>query len=575
VYALRDDTVETVTGMALEAGTGMPVAGARIEAWTAPGRRPVGFAQTDGRGRFSLTLPASEYTLRATHRVRSGKSPVPIDLTRGEQSDVRLQLTPASRLSFRVREAGAGLIPSKLTFVGLVDTPDPDFGHRSQMPGARNVYFSRTGEGELELPPGRYQVTVSRGIEYSIQQIELKLEPGDQKALEATLVHEVDTGGYLAADLHQHTLHSYDAWVQLEDVVTANLAEGVEVVAATDVDHVTDFLPLLQGLELESRIKILAGQEIRIPEVGSFIVCPVEPDPSLPGNGALQAGSLEPGALLEALRGQGPARIVQVNHPREGQEGYFDLLQLDPHTAVPGDPRFSFGFNTLEVFNGKRMKHGSQVLRDWFLLLNKGYVFTATGGSDSRSIVTQERGYPRTYLGIYSDSPGRVSDQEVVSVVRDRHDAVVTNGPFLRVTANGFGRIGSLVPITPATSGEGGEVRLEVEVQAPGWIRIDEIEIIANGEVVRRLPASSPDGVVKFHETLTLRPTRDTWYVVVARGSKGLEPVVPRYKGTTVTPFGFTNPIWIDVDGDRAFRPLFPRDTRELGYIELPLEQAE
>lgn len=579
LYPLRGDVVEKVTGQVLETGTRAPVMGAKIEARSASGGKPMGFAVSDATGHFTLELPASEYKLVATHRARGAREAVEVDLTSGKAQDVTLQLTPAARLLFRIDELRAdgtagGPMPAKLTFEGLNGTPDPEFGHKAHLPGALNVWFSASGQGEIELPPGTYRVTASRGIEYAIRSQEFTLEAGREQIFAVGLAREVDTGGYLSADFNQHSLNSSNSWVRMEDFITANLAEGVEIVAATDLDYVSDFLPLLQSMGIESRIKVLSGQEISTRNYGGLVVFPMEPRPELPGNGAFLAKDRSPKEIFESLSKEGEARVIQVNQPREGEEGYFNLMQLDPQTAVPVDPRFSFGFNTVEVFSGKRMKDASVVLRDWFLFLNKGYAFTATGNSDSRTLVTQERGYPRNYLGIYSDNPGRVSDSAVVTAVRDTRDVVVTNGPFIRANINGLGRIGSLITVKEEAPGKPPVVRLEVEVQSAGWIPVDELEVVANGEVVRRIPLEKTNNVLKYQGTIELFPTRDTWYVVIARGSVGMEPVVPRYKGTTITPFGFTNPIWVDVDGDGNYQPLFPRDKSESGYVEVPRERV-
>jgi len=572
-YQLRKDTIVPVKGQTVDVLSRDPVGEAQVEAWDEAGK-PVGFALSNTRGAFSMDLPPGKYVLRVTHRERASRQPIRVDLTRGPVQNVVLELTPPSWLNFVVTEVGGGPIPAKLTFEGLGDTPDPIFGRKSDTPGARNVWYTRTGEGEVAVPPGRYRVTASRGIEYDLRQSELVLAAGDRRWWEPALTREVDTGGYLSADLNQHSSNSSSSWVSSESVITANLAEGVEIVAMTDLDYVSDFLPQLQQLGLESRLKILSGQEILTREFGSVSTFPVEPDPSKPGNGAFLGDFQEAKEFFTRLKADGEARVIQINHPREGQEGYFNLNGLDPHLAMARDPHFNFGFNTLEVFNGKRSKNGALSLRDWFNLLNRGYVFTATGNSDSRMVVTQERGYPRNYLGIYSDNPGRISDQAVVSAVRDRHDVIVTNGPFIRAEVNGRGRIGTQVTVASTTPGIP-NVQLAIEVQAPQWMRVEEIEIVANGTVIQRLAAQTPDDVIKFRDTISLRANRDTWYVVIARGSQGMEPVVPRYKGTTITPFGFTNPIWVDVDGDGRFTALFPRDQRAQGYIELPPERVD
>ena len=54
----------------------------------------------------------------------------------------------------------------------------------------------------------------------------------------------------------------------------------------------------------------------------------------------------------------------------------------------------------------------------------------------------------------------------------------------------------------------------------------------------------------------TLTPRVDTWYVVVVRGNRSLAPVVPKLGDRDVLPFAFTNPIWVDVDGDGKFTPV-------------------
>ena len=51
----------------------------------------------------------------------------------------------------------------------------------------------------------------------------------------------------------------------------------------------------------------------------------------------------------------------------------------------------------------------------------------------------------------------------------------------------------------------------------------------------------------------TLRPKVDTWYVVVVRGNRSLDPVVPKLGDRDVFPLAFSNPIWVDVDGDGKF----------------------
>ncbi len=567
----RGDVAARVTGRALEMGSGAPVAGTRIEARSALNDRPAGIAITDTQGRFTLTLPPSEYLLSASHRARGvAVAHVPVDLTRGTPAPVTIELTPPSTLMFRVEEAGKGPIPCKLTFRGVDGTPDPDFGHPSHAPGSMNVYYSATGQGSLELPPGRYQVTVSRGIEYGIRTEVLTLPAGEEQVLAVTLVREVDTSGYLAADFNQLSRHSSNAWVEPDALILANLAEGVEIIAITDIEHVTDLEPLVVSMGFDDRIKVFPGQQMVSPVFGSINVFPMVADPS-GVRAVFDAHGKMPRDIFDALSQGNPDSVFQINQPREGDEGYFNLLRLDPQTGEPEDPAFSFGFHAIEVFSGKRMKNASVVLRDWFLLLNRGYAFTATGNSNSRRITTQERGYPRNYIGVDAEDLSGVTAEALATAVRDSRNVVVTNGPFIRLVANDVGRIGSMVPALPDEQ-DGPKVSLALSVDAPGWIDIDEIEIVANGEVIRRLQVPPSDKRPRFQDVIEEHPESDTWYVVIVRGYDSLEPVVTRYKGTTITPFAFTNPIWVDVDGDGAFTPRYPARPPAPDYRGRPIE---
>ncbi len=568
--AARGDLVTRLTGRTVEMESGTPVEGTRIEARFARNDRPAGIALSDAQGVFSLTLPPAVYRLSAWHRARGVVlDGLTVDLTRGPLKPVTIELTPPSTLLFRVEAGGEGVIPCRLTFEGLDGTPDPDFGHPSNAPGSMNVYYSATGKGRILLPPGRYRVTVSHGPEYSVRQEVLTLPAGQEQLLAVMLEREVDTSGYLAADFNQLSRYSTNAWVEPEALLVADLAEGVELVAVTDIGHVTDLQPLVEARGWTHRLHLFPGQQLVSDTFGSINAFPVPPPAGGEWN-VLDARGMTPAEVMGAFQGSPVSPILQVNQPREGQEGYFNLLRLDAQTGEPESPDFSFAFDAIEVFSGKRMKNASRVLRDWFLLLNRGYVYTALGNSVSRRITTQERGYPRNYVGLDTDDPAEVTAGDLVEALRYRREIVVTNGPFIRLRANGVGRIGSMVPARP--DGPAGEPRvvLEIAVDAPAWVDVDEVEVVANGTVLRRLQVPASDRHPRFQDVVEDSPKQDTWYVVIVRGYDSLEPVVTRYKGTTITPFAFTNPIWVDVDGDGRFTPKYPVEAPAADYQGSP-----
>ena len=75
----------------------------------------------------------------------------------------------------------------------------------------------------------------------------------------------------------------------------------------------------------------------------------------------------------------------------------------------------------------------------------------------------------------------------------------------------------------------------------------------ASGKADVGVPETSR--VDKGTQTFTVTPKGDAWYVVVARGNRALAPVIPNLGEREVLPLAFSNPIWIDADGDGKFTP--------------------
>src|SRR4029078_401403 len=97
---------------------------------------------------------------------------------------------------------------------------------------------------------------------------------------------------------------------------------------------------------------------------------------------------VDPAGIFAAVRAAAPGAVIQVNHPRMGDIGYFNDASLDlVHAAAK--PGFSFEFDTIEVHNGFEHENRAAVeqnLSDWFSLLDLGRHYTAVGNSDSHEL---------------------------------------------------------------------------------------------------------------------------------------------------------------------------------------------
>jgi hypothetical protein len=192
-----------------------------------------------------------------------------------------------------------------------------------------------------------------------------------------------------------------------------------------------------------------------------------------------------------------------------------------------------------------------------------------------------EAGCPRTYVESSTDEPGMVDPREVTQSVKEFR-AMPTYGPFIEMLADGRYGVGS----TFSAKETGGRFDLSFTIQSASWIHLKRVELYENGRLIQAF-AIDPDksDVLKLSQTVTLTPKKDSWYVLVAMGDQDLSPVFQTVElpyieldaiiedalralnnencaglfgaplvfpnKYPVFPYGFTNPIWVDVDGDK------------------------
>jgi hypothetical protein len=239
---------------------------------------------------------------------------------------------------------------------------------------------------------------------------------------------------------------------------------------------------------------------------------------------------------------------VQVNHPRMPGIGYFNRMELDPATGVAAGEGFSFDFDTIELMNGFELKDTKRFegnLKEWFLLLNLGRRYTAVGNSDSHRLAFQWAGWPRTYVRVVDDRPAAASAGEVARALLAGR-AIVSNGPFVQALVDGMAGPGETL------RAEHGTVTLQVSVRAPRWMDVRRAEAHVNGKLVAFTNRTTAgDSVIRIQWEKVLHLDKDSWIVVTARGDRPLDVVLP---GSGAKPYAFTNPIFVDIDGDGTFR---------------------
>jgi hypothetical protein len=253
----------------------------------------------------------------------------------------------------------------------------------------------------------------------------------------------------------------------------------------------------------------------------------------------------------------------------------------------------------------------------WMNLLNQGISSTAIADTDTHTVRNLDSAGARTWTPSSTDDPASLVPAEIGQAVKTQR-AVGGQGVYVQTrlvegaAVADFGLGGDT--LVTATDGS---VDLEIRVQAPTWAPYDRIEIYRNAQtVVTGTTGTTPTAysalptqvltlgaadfvrsVVNVHpsvpgaeryETTRVVPlsglAQDEWVVVVVKGTVGSSPpMFPIYgsnlcygQGSTpctpqnltladmqaldpnesgVRALGFTNALYVDVDGNAAFDP--------------------
>lgn len=437
-------------------------------------------------------------------------------------------------LSWKISDESGNLLPAKLLVRGKAGSPSPDWGDDPIEGAARNFVYS-TGAERQVLPPGQYEVLITHGFEHSASTHDVTIEDGGITTIEATLRHVVNTDGWISADLHVHALPSFDSPTLLEDRVRSLAAVGVEVGVATDHNAITDYGPTIAKMALHEHLASVVGDEVTAEETytGHFNVFPLQM-----GLEPLMWENMSPSQLFGQARHHSPHGVIQVNHPRMGSIGYFDLMHLDTSDVAGWKNRATvadMAFDAIEVFNGDeyaRIDNVREVMDDWYALLNAGLRYTATGNSDSHKVAYHEAGVPRNWVQVANDDPAQFDEADFIAAIRAGR-VVVSSGPFIEFTIAGKGP-GSTVPA-------GAQVA-SITVTAPDWVDVDHVEVIRRGKPVLSYDVSGEPTTPRFTKSAPLLLKPGDWLIVIASGRRYMRNL---YRNGA-QPFAFTNAIWVE-----------------------------
>ncbi len=453
--------------------------------------------------------------------------------------------TGMARLEFIILDKDSGKpIPAKLVFTkGKDDSIQLHLPETFGLASEGNGFYTAFGKGEVNIPAGKYTIYASRGMEYSVDKKTVHFKKDQIVEQTWTIKRELDPKGYVCSDLHMHTTNS-DGHCSEEERVTSLVGEGVEFAAASDHNFVTDFGPAANRLGVTQYISTCSSNELTT-NIGHFNIYPLPPHTLAFDHRPKDAN------ILFAYRDNLPGPVInQVNHPRWEGLDYFGQLKLDPVTGEISNPLFSHNFQAMEIMN-ETIGWGLQtcdenkisVWDEWFNFLNKDFRVTGMGNCDCHVLLSMPVGWPRNYIASSTDDPAGLNPYALAQSILD-HKVSVARGVFVNLIANETWPIGSDVVDTDGT------VDFQIEVMAPSWVKVDKLTLYGNAREIWSREINPTKESLHFKTELKVDPKIDTWYVLKAEGSQSLWPIIPDQYGLSVTPVGFTNPIWVDIDGN-------------------------
>ncbi len=486
---------------------------------------PVTWGRTDADGQVDLWLADGDYTLT----VEAWDAGSPFEREVQLPADDTLTIDTPATLTLVTSDADS---LENLTSRVVVNG------------GTGHSTFAANGVAQMKLAPGAYEVVVTHGPEFGAAALSVDLGPGDSHEESVALTRAFGTDGWLSGDFHQHMEPSLDSTARVEKRLLENAAMDVDIAVSTDHEAVTDLFPLIEELGLEGQLTTFAGVEVSPLEthVGMY---PMDYDQTKPGGGSIRLAYLDDNdelqrrlipEVVQIARGLPSDPVIQLNHSRRSTSGMLELVDFDPEVGPDAvdDRRFTLDFDTMEITN--RFGDTCKLFADWSGLLNAGYRFTGLGNSDTHGL-SGESGLPRNFLRI-DKTVEEVSAADIRAALRGGQVTVGAHAfiDFADATLPG--------DVIEAQAGEDVDVR--VRVQTPDWAQADRLLVVVNGQVVEEL--ARPAGAtahLDFDQTISVNVDEDSWVAFFADGPRP-EAMI----GSSKPVLAFTNPIYIDVDGD-------------------------
>jgi hypothetical protein len=184
----------------------------------------------------------------------------------------------------------------------------------------------------------------------------------------------------------------------------------------------------------------------------------------------------------------------------------------------------------------------------WYRLLNCGFRISAAGGTDAMANYASLRGpvgMDRTYVRVKNWPADADARRDIwIQHLKDGK-SIATNGPLVGLTVNGQGP-GAVLEFDSAP-------RIDYGGFLRSMVPVDELEIVFNGKVIRRIELAGDSMSATFSGEMGI--DESGWLVLRASSRRPHPDLLDLY------PYATTSPIYINIDGKG------PRSASDAEYL--------
>ncbi len=404
-------------------------------------------------------------------------------------------------------------------------------------------YFHVADAATVQLPAGKTEVKVWRGLEHAIARRTVEVSSGRDNSLTVQSVPLAIPQDW------KHQWQSGDVHVHMNYAGTYRNTPSHLVAQATAED-------------LDLVFNLIVNKEQRIPDIAYFSTAP--DDSSTAAVLLLHAQEFHTGywghlGLLglrdhfllpgySAYPNTGLASpypdndtVADLAHQQGALVGYvhpFDVLPDPDHdTALTNGLPVDVALGKVDYYEVSGFADYRPTQEVWYRLLNCGFRLTAAGGTDAMANFASLRGpvgLNRVYVLTAAGPPDPASRRDRwLSGLKAGH-TMATNGPILSFTLAGQPPGGELS--LPA-----GEHTLDLAGFMQSLVSIDHLEVVQNGKVVQTLKMNKARNAAQF--TGQLKLSASAWVVLRAWNEDSSPDIFDHF------PFATTNPVFVEVGG--------------------------